>query len=98
MGVGASYADLNWFGKFFVNTVIKKPIADKTIQEQLIEDELKQIDWTIVRPGGLTNGKPLGIYRAGEGISGGRPIRRFGNVAVSFGINTAAFSGMDEST
>ena len=36
MGVGDSYADLGWLTRFFVNTIIKRPIEDKNLQEQYV--------------------------------------------------------------
>ena len=71
LGVGDSYQDLTWFTWAFVNTVISGPIADKNIQESHVMKSAK-LDWTIVRPGGLTNGDMTGKYRVAErGLGGG---------------------------
>lgn len=80
MGVGDSYADLGFLTRFFVNTVIKKPIEDKTIQEESVRLAFPQVsssvDWIILRPGGLTNGQVTEKVRAQErGIAGGRIAR-----------------------
>jgi putative NADH-flavin reductase len=71
VGVRDSYNDLGFFQKIFVNTIIRAEIADKAIQEQHIEEDLKQaVKWSIVRPGGLTKGPFTGKYRVGEHIGG----------------------------
>jgi uncharacterized protein YbjT (DUF2867 family) len=71
LGVGESYQDMDWVTWIFVNTVIARPIADKNLQEAEIK-KLKGVDWTIVRPGGLSNSALTGKYRAQErGIGGG---------------------------
>ena len=69
--VGDSWNDAGYVGKFFFWLFLGRILADKEIQEQKIKDA-QSIEWTIVRPGGLTNSAKSGQYRVGEHISGGR--------------------------
>jgi hypothetical protein len=69
--VGDSWNDAGYVGKFFFWLFLGRILADKEVQEQKIK-EAEGIDWTIVRPGGLTNSEKSGKYRVGEHISGGR--------------------------
>jgi putative NADH-flavin reductase len=41
--------------------VFGRAYADKSVQEQMIKDS--SLDWTIARPGVLTNGRRTGRYR-----------------------------------
>jgi putative NADH-flavin reductase len=61
-GVGDS--SVGTFAKPFVSLFLGKSFRDKAV----MEDELAATDleWTIVRPGMLTNGKSRGTWRAGE--------------------------------
>lgn len=68
VGVGDSREHLSWFARlFFFPLVIKNIVADKEIQERLIKES--SLNWTIVRPGRLTNGPRVGRYREGEQIN-----------------------------
>jgi len=69
LGVGDSYPNCSLFTKLFIWMVIKKPIADKNIQEKILFDS--GLDVIIVRPGGLTNNNPKGVFQS-ENVSGGR--------------------------
>jgi hypothetical protein len=77
LGVGDSYEDLNWFTATIVNTVIAGPIRDKNKQEEFIKSQLDgKVDWTIVRPGRLTDGQLTGKWKAQErGLGGGKVSR-----------------------
>jgi putative NADH-flavin reductase len=46
-----------------MNTVLKNVIADKNVQEDLVK--ASGLEWTIIRPGGLTNGAKTGTYSFG---------------------------------
>jgi hypothetical protein len=75
LGVGDSYQDCNMFTTLIVNVFIRNPIADKNIQEEMLKRDLQDssIFWTLVRPGGLTDGPMTEKYKFQErGISGGR--------------------------
>ena len=64
LGVGDSHGQP---GLFFTNIVVplmlKHVFAEKELQERLIKKS--DLDWTIVRPGMLTNGRRTGHYRYG---------------------------------
>lgn len=69
VGVGDSSSHATVFARwFFFPVVIRNVLADKEIQERIIKES--SLDWTIVRPGRLTNGPRRGIYREGDAISG----------------------------
>lgn len=72
-GVGGS--PMGTFGSLGAAMFLRKAFADK----QAMEDELAHtdLDWTIVRPGLLTNGKPRGTWRVADDNSlvGGRIAR-----------------------
>ena len=64
LGVGDSREQAGFFfSKIIIPTLLKNAIADKEIQEQIIRES--GLDWTIIRPGGLTDGERTGNYRAG---------------------------------
>jgi putative NADH-flavin reductase len=64
LGVGDSREQAGFFfSKIIIPTLLKNAIADKEIQEQIIRDS--DLDWTIVRPGGLKNSPKTSKYRAG---------------------------------
>ena len=71
IGVGDSKSQMTFlFGKIILPFVLKNMFADKEVQEQVIMQS--GLDWTIVRPGMLTNGRKTGVYRSGldKAISG----------------------------
>lgn len=63
IGVGDSKDQVPFAFKMLMKTVLKKPMEDKERQEALIQSS--GLDWTIVRPGGLTDGPATGKYTAG---------------------------------
>jgi putative NADH-flavin reductase len=67
LGYGDSRATLDRTGFFFkyiiVPFVLKKGFADHALQEQYIKES--SLDWTIVRPGNLTDGPYTGMYKHG---------------------------------
>jgi uncharacterized protein YbjT (DUF2867 family) len=46
-----------------MTTVLRKPMEDKERQEALVK--ASDLDWTIVRPGGLTDSPATGNYKSG---------------------------------
>ncbi len=52
-------------GLFFVHTMIRRPIADHTRQEALVQGS--GLSWTIARPGGLTDAPKSRRYRTDGG-------------------------------
>ncbi|MBP9145856.1 MAG: SDR family oxidoreductase [Thermoanaerobaculia bacterium] len=71
LGVGDSWWRMGLYYTLFVTPVILQfYFWDKRRQERLIRSS--ELDWTIVRPGALTNGRPRGAWRTGPTI--GNPI------------------------
>lgn len=71
LGVGDSREQAGFFfSKIVIPLLLKNAIDDKEIQEQIIRES--NLDWIIVRPGGLTDGAKTGKYRHGleKNISG----------------------------
>ncbi len=63
LGVGESKDQVPFAFKMLMKTVLKKPMEDKERQEAIVK--ASGLDWTIVRPGGLTDGPATGRYKAG---------------------------------
>ena len=63
MGVGDSKDQVPLFFKVLMQLALKKVMAAKEEQERLIR--ASGLEWTIVRPGGLTDGPKTGTYRSG---------------------------------
>jgi putative NADH-flavin reductase len=67
LGVGNSRGRLGLYYTLFVIPFITYfYFKDKERQEELIRNS--SLDWVIVRPGQLTNGRKRGVYRHGEDI------------------------------
>ena len=60
IGLGSSIKNLPWYGRLANATVLQNLMADKARQEEVIMES--PLDWTIVRPGGLTGGSKSGEY------------------------------------
>jgi len=68
LGFGDSKYLLPWHMKYFiVPLILKSAFADHQLQETVIEKS--SLDWTIVRPGNMTNGKKTEKYKHGFGIN-----------------------------
>jgi putative NADH-flavin reductase len=63
LGVGDSREQVSAEFQRAMDTVLQPIIAAKTEQEHLIRTS--DLDWTIVRPGGLGDGPRTGVYRSG---------------------------------
>lgn len=65
LGVGDSVKQIPLAFKVAVKTipVLKNAMADKEIQERMVMES--GLDWTIVRPGGLSDGPLTGTYTSG---------------------------------
>lgn len=63
LGVGDSREQVPLSFKMRMKTVLRKAYEDKERQEQFVQES--DLDWIIVRPGGLTNGPATGEYEAG---------------------------------
>lgn len=75
LGVGDSRQQLNPLFRIIMDLTLKPIMQAKAEQERLIQ--ASGLDWTIVRPGGLTDGPRTGRYRSGldRAIRGGRISR-----------------------
>lgn len=74
LGVGDSKDQVPFFFRAIMATALRKPFQDKEAQEQLVR--ASNLDWTIIRPGGLTDGTATGTYRAGLEPSIGGQVSR----------------------
>ena len=63
MGVGESKEQVSFTFKMLMTTVLRKPMEDKERQEALVK--ASDLDWTIVRPGGLIDSPATGSYKSG---------------------------------
>ena len=66
MGVGESWNTLSMVNKFFFATMLKSSRTDHEAQETAVKNS--GLDWTIIRPSGLTDTPRTGIYQVGENI------------------------------
>lgn len=66
MGLGSSVRQVPWYVRLANVTVLHDLMADKARQEELVAGS--GLDWTIVRPGGLTDGAYTGEYEHGVNI------------------------------
>ncbi len=66
MGVGESWDTLSLFNKFFFATLLKSSRTDHESQETAVKES--GLDWTIIRPSGLTDTARTGVYNVGENI------------------------------
>jgi uncharacterized protein YbjT (DUF2867 family) len=75
LGVGESKDQVPFAFKMLMKTALRKPMEDKERQEAQVK--ASGLDWTIVRPGGLTNGPAAGQYKSGldPKISAGQVAR-----------------------
>ena len=64
LGVGNSRVHLNFFWKHIMfGLLLRRAYADHVSQEDYVKES--RLDWTIVRPGALTDGNRTGVYRHG---------------------------------
>ena len=75
LGVGESKDQVPFAFKMLMKTVLRKAMQDKEAQEALVK--ATNLDWTIIRPGGLSNEPASGNYKAGldRSISAGMVSR-----------------------
>lgn len=75
LGVGDSKDQVPFAFKMLMKTVLRKPMQDKEAQEALVQ--ATNLDWTIIRPGGLNNEAATGDYKVGldRSISAGMVSR-----------------------
>ncbi len=71
LGVGDSWWRMGlWYTLFVLPVILQFYFWDKLRQERLVR--ASALDWTIVRPGALTNGRPRSRWRVGGAI--GNPL------------------------
>ena len=66
MGTGESWNTLSMVNKFFYATLLKSSREDHEAQEAVVKES--GLDWTIIRPSGLTDEPRTGVYDVGENI------------------------------
>lgn len=67
MGIGDSWSTLSSANKIVFNTILRNARKDHEKQEALVR--ASSLDWTIVRPSGLTDTPLTGTYDVGENIA-----------------------------
>lgn len=72
LGVGDSMDLIAGPARLFVKAVLGRALADHAEQEAAVA--ASGLDWTVVRPGGLTDGPATGVYVAQEGAER-RPMK-----------------------
>ena len=71
VGAGDSMDQAPWAFKLLMNTVMKTVMLDKNAQEKLfLEGPGADLDYCLVRPGGLKMGEPTGIVDVTNGEAG----------------------------
>lgn len=63
LGTGDSKNQVPFFFKMLMKTVLQSAMRDKNAQEAVVT--ASGLDWTIVRPGGLTDAPASGVYKFG---------------------------------
>ncbi|KAJ3075455.1 hypothetical protein HDU98_008074 [Podochytrium sp. JEL0797] len=76
LGAGNSTKDLNSFVAFIIWFMLWRVLVDKNTQEQTIFMQTAWLDWSILRPAGLTNGPAKGVYKAAQFSTGGSISRK----------------------
>ena len=67
MGTGESWDTLSLINKFFYAVLLRSTRKDHESQEAIVKKS--GLDWTIIRPSGLTDGPRTGKYEVGELVS-----------------------------
>jgi putative NADH-flavin reductase len=75
LGVRDGRRQLSWFGRYVVAPLLLRNVAaDHEAKETIIRQSA--LEWVIVRPPRLTNGRRTGAYRSGEDIEAAHVIPR----------------------
>lgn len=72
IGVGNSLDDAGFVLKRLATTLLRHEVSDHQVKEAAIVNSF--VDWTIVRPPKLTNGRLTAAYRVGEDIRAKSPF------------------------
>jgi putative NADH-flavin reductase len=75
IGAGDSMEQAPWAFRLLMMTVMSSIMADKNAQEGVITSAGADLDYCIVRPGGLKTGEPTGIVTAGNDQEAGAITR-----------------------
>ncbi len=67
MGIGESWSTLSTSNKIVFNSVLRNARKDHEKQEALVKES--DLEWTIIRPSGLTDTPVTGTYDVGENIA-----------------------------
>jgi putative NADH-flavin reductase len=94
MGTGESWSMLSFTNKLFYATLLRSSRRDHEAQETAVKES--NLNWTIVRPSGLTDGALTGNYAIGETIQGESSQIARADVAHAIlkELNEDAFVGM----
>eukprot|EP00934_Nitzschia_sp_Nitz4_P002483 Nitzschia sp. Nitz4//scaffold1_size375055//304189//304911//NITZ4_000321-RA/size375055-processed-gene-0.388-mRNA-1//1//CDS//3329541180//2473//frame0 len=68
IGVGDSYDKAPFYFRILISTVMSKIFKDKNNQEEIIRSS--DLDYVIIRPGGLTVDPPTGVVNIMDGTGG----------------------------
>jgi len=82
MGVAESWSTLSFVNKLFFATLLRGSQQDHEKQEVVVKES--ELDWTIMRPSGLTDSPLTGSYSIGENILG--KTSRIGRADVAHAI------------
>jgi len=75
MGVGESWAQLNWLAKIVSNLLLKSTMEDHSKQEEYLKADT--FPYHIIRPVGLRDGKSVGeVHVHNEGLVPSNSIQR----------------------
>ena len=66
MGVGESWSTLSFINKLFFATLLRNTRQDHELQEVVVKES--ELNWTIIRPSGLTDTPLTASYAIGENI------------------------------
>lgn len=90
LGVGDSRGEVPWVFRVIADLFLKKIMDDKLVQETLVK--ASSLDWTLIRPTGLTDGPATGTALTGSGkMTDGLPAGRVPKGQVSR-ADVAAFA------
>lgn len=82
VGVGETKGQLGpLYNLLLLPLLLKETFADKETAETVVRES--PLDWTIVRPGRLTNGRFTGTYRSGPDAAKGRLLPRIARAEVA---------------
>ncbi|KAL7565923.1 hypothetical protein ACA910_021506 [Epithemia clementina (nom. ined.)] len=70
IGTGDSENQAPFFFKILMWTAMKKIFEDKNAQERVVQAEGNNLEWCLVRPGGLTVDPPTGVINVIQGEAG----------------------------